>query len=426
MKIKTYGSFCGEVTVPASKSHMHRLIICAALCNRKTIIKNMTLSEDILATLGAIKSLGGDFEIAESEIIVYPIINPTHNTIVDCGESGSTMRFMFPLVSALGIDATFVGRGKLPNRPIAPLDGEMIKNGVTFSMPSEEGLVMPFSVSGKLKSGKYFLNGDVSSQFISGLLFALPILNGDSEIILTSPLQSKAYVDITIETLKQFGIQIEQTENSYKIKGNQKYVSPKEINAEGDWSNGAFFLCGGALSGDLKITGLSFKSSQGDKEIYNILKKMGADLTFKDDVIYIKKSKLNAVDVDASQIPDLVPILAVTMALSKGKSRIYNAGRLRIKESDRLKSTTEGILNIGGDIKEKEDSLLINGKVKLNGGEINSYNDHRIAMAMAIGSLCCENEVIINDAMCVKKSYPNFYEDFEKAGGIKNVIDMGK
>ena len=426
MKIKTNGSFCGEINVPASKSHMHRLIICAALCKRKTIIKNITLSQDILATLGTIKSLGGDFEITESKIIIYPIINLSQNAVVDCGESGSTMRFMLPLVSALGIDATFIGKGKLPNRPIAPLDGEMTKNGVTFIMPTENELVMPFSVSGKLNSGKFFLSGNVSSQFISGLLFALPILNSDSEIILTSPLQSKAYVDITIKTLKQFNIQIEQTENSYKIKGGQKYISPKEINAEGDWSNSAFFLCGGVLSGDLKIKGLSFKSSQGDKEIYNILKKMGADLTNKDDVIYAKKSKLKAIDIDASQIPDLVPILAVTMALSEGKSLIYNAGRLRIKESDRLKSTTEGILNIGGEIKENEDSLLINGKQRLKGGEINSFNDHRIAMAMAIASLCCENEVIINDAMCVKKSYPNFYEDFEKAGGIKNVIDMGE
>lgn len=425
MKIKTYGKFSGEVTVPASKSHMHRLIICASLCEKKTIIKNITLSEDILATLGAIKSLGGDFEIQQDKIIIMPINNLNKKAKIDCCESGSTMRFLLPLVSALGANGTFVGKGKLPNRPISPLDGEMCKKGITFTMPKEDGLVMPFSVSGKLKSGEYKLSGNVSSQFISGLLFSLPLLDGDSEIILTSPLQSRAYVDITINTLKTFNIEITETENSYKIKGNQKYVSPKEVFAEGDWSNGAFFLCGGVLSGDLKINGLSFSSSQGDKEIYNILKKMGANLTHKDGTIYAKKSKLCGIDVDVSQIPDLVPVLAVTMALSKGKSLIYNASRLRIKESDRLKSTTEGILKLGGDIKENDDSLEITGKEKLGGGEINSFNDHRIAMAMAIASLRCEKEVTINEPMCVKKSYPNFYEDFEKAGGIKNVINMG-
>ncbi|MEG1993852.1 MAG: 3-phosphoshikimate 1-carboxyvinyltransferase, partial [Oscillospiraceae bacterium] len=241
-----------------------------------------------------------------------------------------------------------------------------------------------------------------------------------------SPLQSKAYVDMTIQTLKQFGVEIAETNNSYKIKGGQKYVSPKEVFAEGDWSNGAFFICGGVLSGSLKIKGLSFSSTQGDKEIYNILKNMGADLREENGYIYAEKSVLSSASVDVSQIPDLVPILAVTMAYAKGKSVIYNAARLRIKESDRLKSTTEGILNIGGDIAEKEDSLEINGKEKLTGGEINSFNDHRIAMAMAIASLECEKPVIINDPMCVKKSYPNFYEDFEKAGGIKNVINMGK
>lgn len=419
--------FGGEINAPASKSYMHRLIIAAALSDEETIIKNATDSDDISATLKSIKMLGGDFSFNDSQLTIFPIKkNKVKAAEINCFESGSTLRFMLPISTALGKTVTFDGKGKLPQRPIFPLDRELSKNGVTFKMPEKQGDIMPFQVTGSLKSGEFILSGDVSSQFVSGLLFALPLLFEKSKIVLTSPLQSKPYVDMTIRVLKQFKIKVKETENGYEIEGGQSYVSPRELICEGDWSAGAFFLCAGALGGSVKINGLSTSSLQGDKEVYYILKKMGAKLESGKNYVTVKKSKLKAIDIDARQIPDLVPILALTLSLSNGESEIYNAERLRIKESDRLNSTRETLSALGAEIEEKEASLKIKGKESLKGGFVSSFNDHRIAMTSAIASLFCEGSVEIENPMCVKKSYPKFYEDFCKLGGKKDVISMGE
>ena len=385
----------------ASKSDAHRALICSALCTDKCDVIMNTTSDDIIATKRCIESI----KCGKQEFL--------------CGESGSTLRFMIPIVAALGIEAHFYPEGRLPKRPLSPLYEELILHGCTLSKQGE----VPFIVKGKLTHGEFNIPGNVSSQFISGLLFALPILEGDSKINIIGDLQSEDYIKMTISTLSKFGIVIKRLKTGYFIKGNQKYISPGKYLVEGDWSNAAFPLVAGAFLEDgINVTNLNANSIQGDKRIVDLLKEAGADVKVSKDKVTVKPGKLKGIEVDASMIPDMVPALSIMAVRAKGTTHIYNAGRLRIKESDRLKTVTEVIRTLGGDIEELEDGLIIRGTGCLKGGKVSSFNDHRIAMMTSIASLICEDKVIIDDADAVNKSYPDFYKDLEKLGLDKNIV----
>lgn len=401
----------GEIDAVASKSDAHRLLIAASLSDSPCVIKISTSSLDIDATCACLEAMGAKTEKQSGQITVAPIKSAPRSAVLDCGESGSTIRFLMPTAAALGIDCVFTGSGRLPERPQTPLLSALSARGVSVSPDGE----FPIKISGQLQSGVFSLPGDVSSQYISGLLFALPLLDGDSEIRLTGEIQSKPYINLTVSVLNKFGIHVKESGNSYFIKGNQKYIAPKEITAEGDWSNGAFWAAVGALS-DIKINGLPFSSLQGDKEIINILKRMGADVKEEENSVHVRKSRLCATEIDASDTPDLVPVAAALAVFAEGETRIYNAERLRIKESDRLSTTAELIKTAGGNIREMPDGLIIKGGAPIKKSfTVSSFNDHRLVMAAAVLSVFAD--VTVEKFEAVNKSYPTFAQDIAKIGG---------
>lgn len=415
MDIKiTPSKLSGTVKIPPSKSAAHRLIISAALAKGTSVITNLYPSADILATVDCMKALGAEIEFTGDTATVTGIKQAPKKAVLDCRESGSTLRFLIPVACALGVECTFTGSAKLPQRPITPYLEEFPKHGIDFDFSkAKKGEFLPCKVKGKLTSGKFEIDGGISSQFITGLLFALSILDGDSEIFLTSRLESRPYVDITVDCLKNFGGEILETEMSYKLKGNQQ-LSANNAKVEGDYSQSAFFYVADSLGSNVEILGLNEKSFQGDKKIIEIC----------NEIVYNKNDMLNPFQLDCSDIPDLVPILTVLASFCSGISEITNVSRLRIKESDRLEAISSCLNKIGGKVTACTDKLIIEGVKELKGGEVNSYNDHRIAMAMAVAATRCTKPLIIKDANCVSKSYPNFWEDYKALGGKIDVINM--
>lgn len=413
----------GKVCIPSSKSMGHREIICAALAEGTSVVDNISMSADIEATCRALKALGTEITKVESK---YPgrtafKINGGDLRLVDkeidCGESGSTLRFMIPVAALCGGEVTFKGHGKLVSRPLSAYYEIFAKQGLAYeTAPSGE---LPLELKGKLASGNFEMPGNVSSQFISGLLFALPLLDGDSVINITSPLESQSYVELTLSCLAKYGIKIEH-ENylRYFVRGGQKYIGRESV-VEGDYSQAAFWLVAGALGGSLECTGLTLSSLQGDKAIIGIMKAMGANLAIDESNMVVTSSAAatKAAVIDAADCPDIIPVLAVLAAVSEGKTEIINAGRLRIKECDRLSAVTTELGKLGADITELEDGLIIKGRKNLIGGEVECWNDHRIAMSLAVASCKCEGEVVVHGAESVKKSYPRFWEDFVAVGG---------
>ncbi len=407
----------GIVAAIPSKSDAHRALICAALADRKTQLNLKGIpSKDIEATINCLTAMGARFNFND-ELTVMPITDIPDGYLLNCGESGSTLRFILPVASALGKSFSVTGEGRLPERPIDTLLSLISTHGCRI-----DGDKLPINAGGKLRNGKFSLTGDISSQYVSGLLFALPLLDGDSRIELLTPLQSSGYVDMTVSTLAGFGVSVIKNADGFAVGGNQKYISPLTVNVEGDWSNAAFWLCAGALSGDVKCTGLKKDSFQTDKKIIDILKDMGAQVDDLPDGFGIRKNNLHAIEINAREIPDLVPVLSVIMSAAEGKSVIRGAGRLRLKESDRLTAVTEALNAIGADITEHDDSLEINGVGRLRGGVADSFNDHRIAMSIAVASVISDNAVTITNAQAVNKSYPTFFEDFNNLGGAADVI----
>lgn len=410
----------GTVNVPPSKSDVHRAIICAAMANGVSRISPVALSNDIKATIGCIKALGAD-AVLENNVLTVDGTNMYKNktALLDCGESGSTLRFFIPIAAVGNINATFVGKGKLPQRPIGIFTEALPKAGTVCK--TEGGL--PLEIKGQLKSGIFEIPGNVSSQFITGLLLALPILEGDSEIVLTSPLESVGYIAMTIRTMKQFGVNIQATEKGWHIKGGQSYKTC-DYTTDGDWSQAAFFMVLGAVSGKITIKGVAKDSTQGDKKCAEILARFGAKVTQLDNEVTVEKGKLKAITIDASQIPDLVPVLSVCAAFAEGTTKIINAERLRIKECDRLKATAELLNNLGGKVKELSDGLEITGVSSLKGGNVNGYNDHRIVMSAAVCAARSDEDITATFAMSINKSYPDFYIDYNSIGGKANVLDL--
>ena len=410
MDIKiTPSALSGTVEAPASKSVAHRLLICAALAEGKSTIRINKTSEDIEATTGCLEALGVTIEKNGSLWTVTPPDSFPETATLNCGESGSTLRFLLPVASALGINATLTGHGRLPERPIAPLLDEMKQHGVKC------GDGFPVTVSGRLTGGKYTIAGNISSQFITGLLLALPLCEAKSEIEVIPPVESKPYIDITTSVLTAFGADI-------KADGNTYYVSPTRLtggsfSAEGDWSNAAFLLALGVA-----VTGLDKTSVQGDRKILDVLHRSGAQITEENGTFTADVSCLHGTDIDASDIPDLVPVISALAATAEGETLIYNASRLRLKESDRIASTVEMINSLGGEAYPTDDGIIIKGKTILSGGTVDGCSDHRIVMSSAVIAARCKNPVIITGAQAVNKSYPEFFNEYTSLGGKINVL----
>lgn len=387
----------GNVTIPPSKSAAHRALICSYLAGGGSVSPIID-SNDMRATVGVIDAL------------------KNNEDVMNCIESGSTLRFMIPVVASLGRRATFIGEGRLPERPI----GEYLDILPKHNVKVDSNGYLPMTIDGQLRNGSYEVNGDVSSQYITGLLLALANVEGDSAVILKTPLQSKPYVDMTVKVMADFGVNITETDFGYLIHGGQEFKKQDYI-VEGDWSQSAFFLVAGAIGGDVKVSGLDMNSTQGDKAIVDVLKSFGADVEVGKDYVISRKSKLTGTTVDATDIPDLVPIIAVLGAFSNGKTTIKGAERLRFKESDRIESVVNNLRLMGVDVTETKDGMIINGSKPL-GADLKGYNDHRIVMAFSVAGLFCDGDVRIDDAQSINKSYPTFFDDYNMLGGKANVL----
>lgn len=415
----------GTISIPPSKSLCHRAVIAGGLAKGESKISNVVFSDDIHATCQGMEKLGGSIVDEGNGILRIKgnSLQVGDYITIDSKESGSTLRFLIPISMLYENTKTFIGRGKLVSRPLESYYRIFEDQGIDYS--TDKGS-LPLKVEGKLRGGTFQIEGNISSQFITGLLFTLPLLDGDSRIVVVGDLESKGYVDLTLEILHKFGISVENhNHNEFLIKGNQEYKA-RDYRVEGDFSQAAFWVVAGIIGEEITSLDLDISSLQGDKVIMDIIKEMGGDIQISKDKVITRRSQTKGIVIDGSQCPDIVPILAVLGALSQGETRIINAGRLRIKESDRLKAISTELNKLGADIKELEDGLVIQGKERLKGGIVDSWNDHRIAMSLAIASLRCESEVIITNSDAVAKSYPHFWDDFKSLGGVIDELNMGE
>ena len=432
------GGLAGSVSAIPSKSHLHRLLIHAALADKETLITCAnTDAEDINATIDCLSALGASVERCEDGFAVKPcnfaplrLCESSSQVTLPCMESGSTLRFMLPVVCALGVRAVFQMKGRLPERPMAPLETQLENHGIRLWREKPDLLYC----EGKLTPGEYHLPGDISSQYITGLLMALPLLDGPSRLTVAEPVESADYIAMTLEVAEAFGHKPEINQNHYDIQGMGVFTSPGRIAAEGDWSNGAFWLCAGAMpGGDIELRGLKKDSRQGDRVICDILAQMGASVKWDGGILRITEGGRHGTEIDIRAIPDLGPVLAAVAAAGTGTTVIRNAARLRLKESDRLFSTAQTLNALGADLRETEGSgssasgsntsgsstsLIVNGRPRLTGGEVDSFGDHRIAMMAAIASAACTQAVTISGAEAVNKSYPAFWKDFAALGKV--------
>lgn len=412
-----------SVTIPPSKSVSHRAIICACLAKGKSTVRNLEYSNDIKTTIAGMRQLGAEI----TEYSDYVEIDGSNTFVnispctINCKDSGSSLRFFIPLFSLTQKTITFVGENLLLKRPQAVYKEIFERQSLSF-VQSENSI----TIDGALTFGKYVIRGDVSSQFITGLLFILPMLNGNSEIIVTPPFESRSYIDLTLQVMNDFGVKAEFTDEfTLKIRGGQRYI-PCDYTVEGDFSQLAFFAVMGAIpnkhsKNGISCYGLRHNSLQGDKVIIDILKKYGAKIDEIDGGYHITPNHLNACDIDLSDCPDLGPILIVLAAFSNGITNIYNAGRLRLKESDRINTMKTELEKLGVTITSLNDTIIINGNSVIplaSSKDINLYahNDHRIAMSLSITGICLNTPIIIDGAECIKKSYPSFYQDLISLG----------
>lgn len=414
----------GAVQMIPSKSHLHRLLICACLADRESLLLCQDWSaEDVQATIGCLVALGASMQETQKGLLIEPIRADKlpEICVLPCKESGSTLRFLLPIVTALGVTAEFHMEGRLPQRPMEALESELSRMGAVITRPKEHIL----RCEGKLRAGHYRIAGNISSQYITGLLFALPLLDGDSSLEIIEPIESKPYIDMTLQAQSAFGISHIKKGDTYAVAGGACYRTKGLVEVEGDWSNAAFWLCAGAMpNGDMTVHGLKRDSLQGDKAVLNILGKTGARVTWEGDCVRVREGSRMATEIDATEIPDLVPVLAVVSAISHGTTRIINAGRLRIKESDRLESVTQTLTALGATISQTENGLCITGVEKLQGGTVDAWGDHRIAMMAAVASSACREIVTIKHAQAVNKSYPSFWDAVASLGvSLRKDVD---
>ena len=375
------GLLRGEIPIIPSKSMAHRYLICAAFAGSPTILICPDTNRDIEATVDCLNALGAVIRRTDNGYDIEPIAAIPEKAILNCCESGSTLRFLLPIVGALGVDTTFQMAGRLPQRPLSPLWEEMERMGCCLTRPTDDTI----HCTGKLRPGTYTIDGGVSSQYITGLMLALPMINGGTDLIVTGTLESKPYVTMTVHAKGLFGL--------------PGTLSPGTVNVEGDWSNGAFFLAAKALGCELDVLGLNPDSAQGDRAVVEILKQL----------------KAGSPTISAKDIPDLVPVLTVVAAANHG-AVFTDIRRLRLKESDRVASTIAMIENLGGRAEADENTLTVFG-TGLTGGIVNTCNDHRIAMSAAIAATVCKENVTVLGSECVSKSYPRFWEEYARLGG---------
>lgn len=419
-----------RVVAPKSKSYEHRILICELLSKlgevdtldaqgglRETAGRSRAVirePEDIMATIDCISKIQLLLKDGKQE------------TVLDCNQSGSTLRFLLPIACALGLKARFLMHGRLAKRPMDELINELRAHGCKIDKEDDA-----ICTSGKLEHGVFNLPGNISSQYVSGLLMALPLLSSDSEIHVRMPIVSAGYIDVTLDVMRKFSISVSE-ENSgsghiYRIKGGQRYILPEKYIVEGDWSNSAFWFAVGVLGDEpLAIEGLNPNSLQGDRRIFDILREMGAEvyaIIDNDKAVFeaypLGNKALKAIVLDAENIPDLVPLIAILACFTDGKSKITGIKRLRLKESDRLLAIEELIDGLGGSIKTREDVIEISGLgagAMLKGEEVRCFDDHRIVMSAATSSLRCREDVLIDNAFAVNKSYSGFFDELDRLG----------
>lgn len=405
--------FAREVVAPTSKSAAHRVLIAAAFADRPTRVHVSGAGADIAATVRCLVGLGAKISETPDEgdawLEVTPIKHVVKNAVLDCGESGSTLRFMVPVAAALGASATFLRRGRLPERPMEPLTGLLLANGVICTDNPDGSL----TVTGKLHAGDYAIAANVSSQFITGLLFALTLTEGTSTLTLTGEIESAPYIEMTVGALAAFGAAPARSSDKRRYRlGGQALRSPGELYPEGDFSGAAFPLAAGALGKHpVTVRGLDLASAQGDMAILDLLQRFGANVERdqKNGCVTVSPAPLHGINIDAKQIPDLVPILAVIAATAAGKTVISGAARLRLKESDRIATTAALLRALGGSVEENDDGLVVEG-ASLTGGLVEGANDHRIVMSGAIAALVAQGDVTVTNVDAVAKSYPRFFE----------------
>lgn len=409
-----------KIFTPSSKSYIHRYLLSALLAEGESVIENVTFSNDIRATLSCIEALGAGVEVSEDlkTIKVRGGVKDAGKVSLYCNESASTLRFIIPVATLFSEDIEYRGAQSLFKRPLDPYFKLFDESGMEYSFKKGEYLTL----SGSFNRNEYTIDGSVSSQFVTGLLFTLPLMKFDSVITIEGTLQSKPYVDITLEVLANSGIEIVNNNyQTFEIKGNQKYTAGNYF-AQGDYSQVAFFLTAGCFIGDVECGNMEPKSLQGDRVIVDILRQMGADITPVDRGFYVRKSSLRAIGtIDAADFPDIVPILSLACSLAEGTTVIKGIERLRIKECDRVFATIDVLSKLGADICEKDNAIVIKGKKSLKGGEVTSFNDHRMAMTAAVASLVCQNDVTIKDPMSINKSYPEFYNDLLSTGAVEYI-----
>ena len=380
----------GNINAIPSKSQAHRMLICAAFSDQPTTLICPETNRDIEATANCLTALGAGITWLSNGYRVKPIEEVPFRASLPCQDSGSTLRFLLPIAGALGVDTVFQMTGRLPQRPLTPLWEEMERMGCTLTHPTADTI----RCTGRLRSGEYAINGTVSSQFITGLLFALSLLPGQSRLQVLGKLESAPYVSMTLAAMERFGISC----NDYCFPGNGRFHSPGTVTVEGDWSNAAFFLAAQALGSPIQVGNLNPDSPQGDRVCARLLPELKDKLT-----------------ISAADIPDLVPILAVTAAANQG-AVFTDIGRLRLKESDRVASVMDMLRALGGQAEANDTTLTVYG-TGLHGGTVDSRNDHRIAMSAAIAATVCDSPVTILGAQCVEKSYPKFFTDYTSLGG---------
>ena len=381
---------CGKISAISSKSQAHRLLICAAFADKETILQCTNTNQDIEATASCLRSLGARITRSGDLYRIIPIGTPPSSAKLHCRESGSTLRFLLPIVGALGVDTEFYLEGRLAKRPLSPLWEEMERNGCSLSRPTDDTI----QCKGKLRSGAFTIAGGVSSQFITGLLFAAVLMDGASQICITGKIESLPYINMTLDAMDTFGVKVRH----YSVPANTHFITPGNVSVEGDWSNGAFFLCANALGNKIDLTGLNINSAQGDRAVSEVLSNIDCNPL-----------------IDAADIPDLVPILAVTGGAKRGIT-FTNIRRLRLKESDRVATVCSMLEQLGSTTESTENTLTV-FPAEYHGCSIDSAGDHRIAMAAAIAATVATGPVKIIGGQCVAKSYPEFWNDYRRLGG---------
>lgn len=404
----------GKVVLPPSKSVAHRVLICAALAGGKSVITPFCTSRDINATVSVLRAIGVNI-LTDNNGYTVTQGKLKQGGKLNCFESGSTARFLIPVVATLGIDAQFIGEGRLPQRPFSVLCELLRENGV--SVNSDQ---LPMDISGKLEGENFSLPGNISSQYVSGILMAAPLMEKDVTVTIEGELESEPYVNMTVEVMSLFGVKVQRTDTGYFVKGGQTYT-PCNVKIEADWSAAAFFMSAAAIGGEIAIEGLNFASTQGDMAALDVFAAFGAHLSTLNNTLFIRKGELRGIEVNARQIPDMVPAIAATAAFAKGTTKITGVARLRLKESDRIATVCNALTSLGVKVEQTGDSIIIHGS-SVQGGKVDGANDHRIVMAFTVAASYAQGESIISYADAVEKSYSDFFKDFAKIGGIVNEL----